>query len=89
MDAQQADIYVNGQKLNITQPFTQDGHYQYSLKRRTKDGTNTLRVDNVLPVGSEVNVSIPSPKLIDTSTQFQQTFEQVDALIQQDAHCLR
>lgn len=86
MDAQQADIYVNGQKLNITQPFTQDGHYQYSLKRRTKDGTNTLRVDNVLPVGSEVNVSIPSPKLIDTSTQFQQTFEQVDALIQQDVN---
>ncbi|MEI8650243.1 hypothetical protein P4S73_24055 [Paraglaciecola sp. Hal342] len=58
--AAQADIYVNGQKLNITQPFEADKHYQYSLKRRTRDGMNTLRVDNILPQGSELKVTIPS-----------------------------
>ncbi|MGY0582185.1 MAG: N-acetylmuramoyl-L-alanine amidase, partial [Paraglaciecola chathamensis] len=63
--AAQADIYVNGQKLNITQPFAPDESYEYSLKRRTRDGMNTLRVDNILPQGSELKVTIPSPVLVD------------------------
>lgn len=84
--AEQADIYVNGQKLNITQPFAPEERYQYSLKRRTKDGTNTLRVENILPEGSELKVTIPSPTLIDTSTSQQNRFARVDALIQQDIH---
>ena len=82
--AAQADIYVNGQKLNITQPFEADKHYQYSLKRRTRDGMNTLRVDNILPQGSELKVTIPSPVLIDSSASYQNRFKQVDVLIEQD-----
>lgn len=82
--AAQADIYVNGQKLNITQPFEADKHYQYSLKRRTRDGMNTLRVDNILPQGSELKVTIPSPVLIDSSASYQNRFKQVDDLIEQD-----
>jgi N-acetyl-anhydromuramyl-L-alanine amidase AmpD/CubicO group peptidase (beta-lactamase class C family) len=82
--AAQADIYVNGQKLNITQPFEADKRYQYSLKRRTRDGMNTLRVDNILPQGSELKVTIPSPVLIDNSASYQNRFKQVDDLIEQD-----
>ncbi|AEE24963.1 N-acetylmuramyl-L-alanine amidase, negative regulator of AmpC, AmpD [Glaciecola sp. 4H-3-7+YE-5] len=82
--AAQADIYVNGQKLNITQPFEADKHYQYSLKRRTRDGMNTLRVDNILPQGSELKVTIPSPVLVDNSASYQNRFKQVDDLIEQD-----
>ena len=82
--AAKADIYVNGQKLNITQPFEADKHYQYSLKRRTRDGMNTLRVDNILPQGSELKVTIPSPVLIDSSASYQNRFKQVDVLIEQD-----
>ncbi len=84
LNAKQADIYVNGQKLNITQPFTNDERYQYSLKRRTQDGINTLRVDNVLPEGSNLQVTIPFPRLVDNSAKYQTSFKQVDALIEQD-----
>ncbi|MGY0637709.1 MAG: penicillin binding protein PBP4B [Paraglaciecola chathamensis] len=82
--AAQADIYVNGQKLNITQPFAPDESYEYSLKRRTRDGMNTLRVDNILPQGSELKVTIPSPVLVDNSASYQNRFKQVDDLIEQD-----
>jgi N-acetylmuramoyl-L-alanine amidase len=82
--AAKADIYVNGQKLNITQPFAPDESYEYSLKRRTRDGMNTLRVDNILPQGSELKVTIPSPVLIDSSASYQNRFKQVDDLIEQD-----
>lgn len=82
--AAQADIYVNGQKLNITQPFEADKRYQYSLKRRTREGMNTLRVDNILPQGSELKVTIPSPVLVDNSASYQNRFKQVDDLIEQD-----
>lgn len=82
--AAKADIYVNGQKLNITQPFAPDESYEYSLKRRTRDGMNTLRVDNILPQGSELKVTIPSPVLIDSSASYQNRFKQVDDLIKQD-----
>ncbi|GAC06526.1 penicillin binding protein PBP4B [Paraglaciecola chathamensis] len=82
--AAQADIYVNGQKLNITQPFAPDESYEYSLKRRTRDGMNTLRVDNILPQGSELKVTIPTPVLVDNSASYQNRFKQVDDLIEQD-----
>ena len=82
--AAQADIYVNGQHLNITQPFAPDESYEYSLKRRTRDGMNTLRVDNILPQGSELKVTIPSPVLVDNSASYQNRFKQVDDLIEQD-----
>ncbi|GGZ70155.1 penicillin binding protein PBP4B [Paraglaciecola chathamensis] len=82
--AAQADIHVNGQKLNITQPFAPDESYEYSLKRRTRDGMNTLRVDNILPQGSELKVTIPSPVLVDNSASYQNRFKQVDDLIEQD-----
>ncbi|MDO6558754.1 penicillin binding protein PBP4B [Paraglaciecola chathamensis] len=82
--AAKADIYVNGQKLNITQPFAPDESYEYSLKRRTRDGMNTLRVDNILPQGSELKVTIPSPVLVDNSASYQNRFKQVDDLIEQD-----
>ncbi|MGY0565294.1 MAG: penicillin binding protein PBP4B, partial [Paraglaciecola chathamensis] len=82
--AAQADIYVNGQKLNITQPFAPDESYEYSLKRRTRDGMNTLRVDNILPQGSELKVTVPSPVLVDNSASYQNRFKQVDDLIEQD-----
>ncbi|MGY0589382.1 MAG: penicillin binding protein PBP4B [Paraglaciecola chathamensis] len=82
--AAKADIYVNGQKLNITQPFAPDESYEYSLKRRTRDGMNTLRVDNILPQGSELKVTVPSPVLVDNSASYQNRFKQVDNLIEQD-----
>jgi len=85
-EAVSADIYVNGQQLNIAQPLLPYHRYVYSLKKRTKSGDNTLRVENVLPEGATINVVIPFPQLIDRSHQSQyfRRFNKVDQLINQD-----
>ncbi|MFC3122844.1 penicillin binding protein PBP4B [Agaribacter flavus] len=81
-DAESADIYVNGEKLNITLPFV-DENYTYSLKRRTKNGVNTLSVRNIKPEGSTIEVVIPFPSLA-TNNQSKYDFSSVDKLIQDD-----
>jgi N-acetylmuramoyl-L-alanine amidase len=83
-DALSADIFINGEKLNITQPFIPHHRYQYSLSRRTNNGNNTLRVENVLPEGSQLNISIPYPELTDASKTTSANFTKVDQLIEQD-----
>ncbi|MGS2719309.1 penicillin binding protein PBP4B [Paraglaciecola aestuariivivens] len=84
LDAQNADIFVNGQKLNIQDPLQPYQRYQYSLSKRTKNGDNTLRVENVLPEGSSLKVMIPYPKLSDATDKYQRRFAKVDALINSD-----
>lgn len=84
VDALSADIYVNGQKLNIETALQAYQRYEYSLARRTKDGENTLKVENVLPEGSSLNLMIPFPTLLDTSSLNQKRFSKVDELINSD-----
>ncbi len=81
-----ADIFINGQQLNLADVFTQNIRYQYSLSKRTQDGINTLFVDNVSPADSELSINIPYPTLVDSQlseqhTSFNQTFLKVDELI--------
>ncbi|PCI59842.1 MAG: penicillin binding protein PBP4B [Gammaproteobacteria bacterium] len=85
-NATSADIFVNGQKLNIAEPLLPYNSYRYSLKKRTKTGDNTLRVENVLPQNATFNIIIPYPTLIDNSQHWRNInrFKKVDALIQQD-----
>lgn len=83
-DAASADIYVNGQKLNIASPLEPHNSYRYSLKKRTKTGDNTLRVENILPEGASINVSILYPELSDKSRRFNKRFAKVDQQINQD-----
>jgi N-acetyl-anhydromuramyl-L-alanine amidase AmpD/CubicO group peptidase (beta-lactamase class C family) len=84
VDAQSADIYINGQKLNIESVFQPYQRYEYSLTRRTKEGENTLKVENVLPAGSSIKVMIPYPTLRDTTAQNLTRFSKVDELINSD-----
>jgi len=84
VNAQRADIYVNGQKLNIKKSLQAGQQYSYSLSRRTKQGQNTLRVENVLPEGSTLRVKIPYPTLKESTQQHQTNFAKVDALINND-----
>jgi N-acetylmuramoyl-L-alanine amidase len=83
-DAVSADIFVNGQKLNIAEPLEPHNSYHYTLKKRTKTGDNTLRVENVLPEGSTINVSILYPELADNSRRYKKRFAKVDQQINQD-----
>ena len=84
LNAQSADIYVNGQKLNIDSQLQAYQRYEYSLARRTKDGENTLKVENVLPEGSSLKIMLPYPSLRDNTAQSPYQFAKVDAQIKQD-----
>jgi N-acetyl-anhydromuramyl-L-alanine amidase AmpD/CubicO group peptidase (beta-lactamase class C family) len=83
-DATSADIYINGEKLNIADPFQAYNSYQYSLKRRTKNGDNTFKVENILPEGANVNITIPYPVLANETSKYKQRFTKVDELIKDD-----
>jgi len=85
-DAVSADIYVNGQKLTISNPLIPHHAYSYALTRRTKTGDNTLKVENVLPEGASLNVSILYPELSDQSSKGSNKarFTKVDELIEQE-----
>ncbi|GGD75019.1 hypothetical protein GCM10011357_32500 [Lacimicrobium alkaliphilum] len=80
LDAEFADIYVNGDQLNIQQPFAPEAQYRYSLARRTHDGLNQLRVENVRPEGASIRVRIPYPTL-QQSADNQYDFSALDKLI--------
>lgn len=80
-DAKNADIYINGQKINIADPLVANKRYQYSLAKRTRTGVNTLRVDNVVPQGASVKVSVLYPTLEDKTKAKQHDFSQVDEFI--------
>lgn len=84
IDAQSADIYINGEKLNIEKTLQPYQSYNYSLARRTKNGENTLRVENVLPEGSTIRVMIPFPTLQEKANLDSKRFSKVDELIQAD-----
>jgi serine-type D-Ala-D-Ala carboxypeptidase len=83
-NAQHADIYVNGQKLDIAKPLQPYQRYEYSLARRTKSGENTLKIDNILPEGSELKVMIPFPTLQNDTQARSKRFAKVDHMITQD-----
>ncbi|GHF83479.1 hypothetical protein GCM10017161_08470 [Thalassotalea marina] len=88
ISAVSADIFINGQKLSIANEMLAGHRYQYSLSRRTKNGDNTLRVENVMPEGAEINIIIPYPKLMDESDDKDvkklKRFSLVDKLINDD-----
>ncbi len=79
-----AEIEINGETLNLATPLQGDKTYNYSLKRRTENGLNTLFVKSVQPEGAQLRVQIPYPTLIDATTEYRDAFRKVDELIEQD-----
>ena len=83
LGAESADIYVNEQKLNITAALNSQKSFTYPIGKRTRNGINSIRIENIEPLGSELYVHIPSPKLeLDKTEAYD--FSKIDALIQQD-----
>ena len=78
-----ADIWINGQQLNLPDTFLPNTDYQYSLHRRTVTGTNTIYVDNIRPAGAQITVSIPYPQIAETLDNGYE-FDSVDSLIKHD-----
>lgn len=84
IDAKTADLFVNGQKLNIKSQLLPYQRYVYSLSRRTQEGDNTFKIDNIQPKGSQLKITIPFPTLSEDVHSDDKRFSQVDALIEQD-----
>lgn len=82
-DATHARIQINGQTLNIAQPFTADYVYQYDLHKRTTNGLNTLHVSDVQPEGAQILIGIDYPTIAASRSQDYQ-FKDVDALINEE-----
>ncbi|MGQ8366999.1 penicillin binding protein PBP4B [Glaciecola sp. 1036] len=77
-----ADIYINGEKLNLTLPFSSQMQ-SYNLGKRTHTGLNTLEVRNIAPEDTELNIQIDYPE-ISLAESVPYDFSEVDALIQED-----
>jgi N-acetyl-anhydromuramyl-L-alanine amidase AmpD/CubicO group peptidase (beta-lactamase class C family) len=82
-DATHARIQINGQTLNIAQPFRADYVYQYDLHKRTTTGLNTLHVSDVQPEGAQVLIGIDYPTITASRAQGYQ-FNAVDTLINEE-----
>jgi N-acetylmuramoyl-L-alanine amidase len=82
-DAQTADIYINGQKLNLG-TFDQEQKNRIPIHRRTIDGQNILRIENIQPQGASITVSIPYPTLAYEVSPFKPLFRNVDRFIRNE-----
>lgn len=79
-NATSADIFINGEKINIANPLNHQQLYQYSLAKRTHNGMNTFKVESVMPEGAGLTLRFPYPTLSDRqSTHI--NFDAVDELI--------
>ncbi|GAA68085.1 penicillin binding protein PBP4B [Pseudoalteromonas sp. BSi20429] len=81
-DAQSADIYINNQKLDVSQ-LSANTLYNYSLAKNTHNGVNTFKVENIFPVGASLTLRFAFPTLSDESKKHID-FSEVDTLIERD-----
>ena len=78
-----ADIFINGEKINIAQPLMANNSYKYSLSKRTHNGTNTFKVENVQPEGASLTLRFSYPTLVTKPVKSVQ-FNNVDKLINEE-----
>ncbi|MCI2284540.1 penicillin binding protein PBP4B [Colwellia sp. MSW7] len=83
-DAVSADFFINGEKLTIANPLKANKRYHYRLKRRTQNGMNTFKIENVVPEGASLHITIPYPHLKNDTQYYSHLFSEVDTLIEND-----
>lgn len=79
-DANSADIFVNGQKLNLAS-FDKTQVNKISIHKRTIDGLNSLRVENIQPTEASIKISIPYPTLALDIASYKGVFKDLDQFI--------
>ncbi|MFQ3206637.1 MAG: N-acetyl-anhydromuramyl-L-alanine amidase AmpD [Glaciecola sp.] len=78
-----ADIYINGMKLNLA-AFEAFEMRTVSIDRRTVDGLNSLRVENIRPQGANIAINIPYPTLDYALAPSNSLFDSVDQFIKEE-----
>ncbi len=79
-DATSAEIYINEQRLSLDN-FEADNINRVSLHKRTIDGLNTLRVENIQPANASIHISIPYPTLAYEIAPYKEDFVALDKFI--------
>jgi N-acetyl-anhydromuramyl-L-alanine amidase AmpD/CubicO group peptidase (beta-lactamase class C family) len=82
-NAASADIYINGMKLNLA-AFEASEVRTVSIYRRTVDGLNSVRVENIRPQGTSIAINIPYPTLDYAVVSNNSLFDSVDRLIKDE-----
>lgn len=89
-----ADVYINGQKLNLGSQWDEQQAKVYSIAKRTQFGLNTLKVDNIQGKNdAQLRISIGYPELNKelnkepaTSPQHTFDFSALDTLLENDVN---
>ena len=83
-----ADIFINGQKLNIDDNWPDGQIKQYSIAKRTQTGLNTIRIANISGVNHDsiINIEIPYPSISNAQTPTNWDFSKLDTLIENDVN---
>lgn len=83
--ASSLELYINGKALKVEELLkSSDGKTTIDIGKYTVNGVNSLKVLNVLPAGSYINVSIPYPELVFEKKEALSSmgkFEEIDELI--------
>jgi len=58
-----ADVFVNGQKVPLKKKLLNTSSFEIDIAKYTKAGYNALKVKNIRPKGSSIEVNVPFPKL--------------------------
>ncbi|MBQ4833879.1 penicillin binding protein PBP4B [Pseudoalteromonas sp. MMG010] len=82
-NANSADIFINGKKLQFNQVLKPNQVYQYDISTLTKDGRNNFHIAHVSPVSAQLSLHFNYPNLAhkhDNTIDF----SNVDTLINND-----
>jgi len=61
--ATSADIFINDDKVGSTVGLIPEQEVTINIKQQTRDGFNTLKIENIAPEGSHILLNIPYPRL--------------------------
>ncbi len=63
LGATSADIWINGKRLKLKQPFKNNKTLVQPIAHYTRDGFNSLKVENIQPAKAQLKIEIPYPRL--------------------------
>ncbi len=62
-DTHSANIFINGKNISKGLNLSNKKNYSIKIGNYTQNGFNTIKVKNILPVGSNIEINIPYPVL--------------------------
>ncbi|MDQ7048785.1 MAG: penicillin binding protein PBP4B [Enterobacterales bacterium] len=58
-----ANIWINGKRLKLKKTLSKNISFRQSIAKYTRNGFNSLKVENIQPANSQLKIQIPYPQL--------------------------